>query len=364
MRVLTVNVGSSSLKVRLLDRDDQVERSADLPMSAAGIDACTLADTVALWPVPQAVAHRIVHGGPGLTGPVRWDPAVRRDLEALTDLAPLHQPRALAAADIVTNALPDVPAIACLDTVFHRTIPAAAATYAVPATWRSAWPIQRFGFHGLSHADASAAGARLVDRDPGGLRTVVCHLGAGASLCAVRHGRSIDTTMGFTPLDGLVMATRAGSLDPGLLLWLLQHTRLTPGEMSDALEHRSGMLGLTGTADMRSVLERAAAGDEDAVLGLEIYVHHLVAGIAAMTASLGGLDLLVFTGGVGEGASEVRLRAAMSLAHLGVAVDQEKNSRGADLDISAAGAGASTVVVQAREDRQMAKETRDLLHAV
>ena len=206
--------------------------------------------------------------------------------------------------------LPDVPAVACFDTAFHAGMPAAATTYAIPPEWRKRWALRKYGFHGLSHAYASRRAAEIVGRPVEELRIVTCHLGAGASLAAIRGGRSVDTTMGFTPLDGLVMATRSGSIDPGLVLWLVEHVRMPPAELAATLEHRSGLLGLAGTADMRAILAAEAAGDETATLALGVYLHRLRASIAAMVAALGGLDVLVFTGGVGENAPAIRERVA------------------------------------------------------
>jgi acetate kinase len=247
-----------------------------------------------------------------------------------------------------------VPAVACFDTSFHATLPEAARTYALPAAWRDRWDLRRFGFHGLSHAWV----ARQVDAP----RLVSCHLGAGASLCAIHDGRSIDTTMGFTPLEGLVMATRSGSVDPGLVLWLQQHGGLGADAIAEALEHESGLLGLCGTADMRAVLERAAAGDDRARLARDTYILRLRAGIAAMAAALGGLDALAFTGGVGERAPEIRALAAEGLAFLGVALDPEANTRAEpDADISATGATVRTHVIAAREDREITRQVRTLL---
>ena len=349
MRVLVVNAGSSSLKLSLLDGDATVtavtvEPGADL---AAALDEHDLRDA-------EAVGHRIVHGGARFTAAVEIDDGIERALRALVDLAPLHQPTSLAALDAVTAELPDRPAVACFDTNFHATIPEAARTYALPAAWRARWDLRRFGFHGLSHAWV----ARQVDAP----RVVSCHLGAGASLCAIRDGRSVDTTMGFTPLEGLVMATRSGSVDPGLVLWLLEHGELEAAELASALEHESGLRALTGSPDMREVLTRAAAGDERAILGRDVYVHRLCAGIAAMAASLGGLDALAFTGGVGEHAPAVRALAAERLEFLGVAIDAEANAGAdADADVSAEGASARTQVIAAREDREIARQVRALL---
>jgi acetate kinase len=355
MRILTVNAGSSSLKLRLLD-DDDLARSADLP--ADGDVAAALRD----WPAPDAAGHRIVHGGTEFSAAVRIDAAVEQRLRGLTDLAPLHQPKSLAALDAVSAALPDIPAVACFDTAFHAGLPAEAATYAVPAEWRIGYGVRRYGFHGLSHAYASRRAAELTGQPLRGTRVVTCHLGAGASLCAVRDGRSVDTTMGFTPLEGLAMATRSGSVDPGLVLWLAEHEHLVPHEIATALEHRSGMLGLTGTADMREVERRAASGDGDAGLALDVYGHRLAAGVAAMSAAARGIDLLVFTGGVGEHSAQVRADAAARLAWLGVGVDPDRNADAVtDTEITGAGASVRTLVVTAREDLQIAREVANAL---
>jgi acetate kinase len=369
--VLVVNAGSSSLKLSVLDAADRLVALASVPADRGTTGAATLEDelgrvlTEAGAGAGQglaAVGHRVVHGGTDLVAPVVVDAGVRHQLEALTDLAPLHQPTSLAALDAVSRLLPDVPAVACFDTAFHATIPPAAATYALPAEWRRRWSLRRFGFHGLSHAYASRRAAALVGRPLGSLRIVTCHLGAGASLAAVSGGVSVDTTMGFTPLDGLVMATRSGSVDPGLVLWLEEHVGMPSAELASALEHRSGLLGLAGSADLRAVLAAEEDGVEDAVLAVAVYLHRLRSGIAAMAAALGGLDALVFTGGVGEGSAAVRARAVDGLAFLGVAVDPEANeTTSPDRIIGAPGAPTPTVVVAAREDLEIARGVREAL---
>ncbi len=363
MRILVVNAGSSSLKLRVLDRDDAVVASADLPAPRGSTDAAAVAEAIRGLGEVDAVGHRIVHGGTRFAQPVVLDAEVEAKLRALTDLAPLHQPKSLAAVDAVRAVLPDVPAVACFDTAFHATMPAAAATYALPPEWRKRWDLRRFGFHGLSHAYATRRTTELLREPPAsGWRLVTCHLGAGASLAAVLDGRSVDTTMGFTPLEGLVMATRSGSVDPGLVLWLAEHAGTPPAELAATLEHRSGLLGLAGTADMRTIIESAAAGEPDAQLALDVYVHRLRAGIAAMAASLGGLDALVFTGGVGERAPVVRALAAGGLGFLGVALDPARNDGGPeDREIGAPGTAVRTFVILAREDLQIAHEVRGVL---
>jgi acetate kinase len=381
-RVLVVNAGSSSLKLRVLDDGDDVVATADLPAPRGAGNEAALGEAIAPLGQVDAVGHRIVHGGTLYSQPVLVTDDVRRRLESLTDLAPLHQPRSLAALDAVGKILPDVPAVACFDTAFHATIPEAAATFALPAEWRARWTLRRYGFHGLSHAYASRRAAELLGaaspggsppgplsgdasgESSGGLRVVTCHLGAGASLAAVRDGVSVDTTMGFTPLDGLVMATRSGSVDPGLVLWLEEHAHMPPAELAATLEYRSGLAGLAGTADMREVLSRAAAGDSRALLGREVYLHRLRASIAAMAAAMDGLDALVFTGGVGENSPEIRARAADGLSFLGVCVDERHNptpDNAEDYPIDTDKSGIRVLVIAAREDKQIAAEVRSVL---
>jgi acetate kinase len=355
VRVLVVNAGSSSLKLRLLGEHDEALDEADIAAPRAQVDAEALGAWIGALGAVDAVGHRIVHGGERFRAPTPVDDRVVEELRALTRLAPLHQPKSLAALAAVQRALPGTPAVACFDTAFHATLPPEASTYAVPEAWRERWGVRRYGFHGLSHAYAARRAGELT----GAARVVTCHLGAGASLAAVRDGRSVDTTMGFTPLEGLVMATRSGSVDPGLLLWLLEREELTVAEMADALEHDSGLLALAGTADMREVLARS---DERAVLALGVYCHRLRAGIAAMAAALGGVEALVFTGGVGERAPAVRAAAADGLAFLGVAVDPERNRKAdGDADVSAPDATVRALVVAAREDLEIAAQVRAVL---
>ena len=315
MRVLVANAGSSSLKLSLLDGDDSELWSRELEAPRAVIEPDVVASALAGLPArPDVAGHRIVHGGERFREAVVVDEHVEAALRELVALAPLHQPKSLAALEAVTQAVPNVPSVACFDTAFHATLRPEAATYALPRDWRERYGVRRYGFHGLSHAYASRAAGDAR-------RVVTCHLGAGASLCAV--------------LDG--------SVDPGLLLWLQQHEGLGVDEMAEALEHESGLLGLAGTADMRELLTR---DDPDAELALTVYVHRLRAGIAAMVASLGGLDALVFTGGVGERADRVRELACAGLEHLGV---------------GAPGSPVRVLTVRAREDIEIARQARALV---
>jgi len=364
MRILVANAGSSSLKLRVLDEDDALVASADLPAPRGDADAAAVAEAIAGLGAIDAVGHRVVHGGTAFSAPVIITPEVIARLEALTDLAPLHQPKSLAALAAISRVLPGVPAVACFDTAFHAGMPAAASTYALPPEWRKRWDLRRYGFHGLSHAYVATRTAELLGRPIEAIRTVSCHLGAGASLAAIDGGRSVDTTMGFTPLEGLVMATRSGTVDPGLVLWLEEHVGMPPAELAATLEHRSGLLGLAGTADMRAILAAEAAADRNATLAIGVYVHRLRASIAAMTAALGGLDVLVFTGGVGENSPAIRARAAEGLGFLGVEVDGAANVQGTgDRDIGTPGAAVRTLVIAAREDLEIAHEVRAVLGA-
>ena len=345
-RVLAVNAGSTSLKLSLVVDDGSGARSV--------AEAGDLAEVLA-GPPPDAVVHRVVHGG-DRTRAALVDDAVVRELRGLTELAPLHQPPALDALDRTRGAWPGLPQVVCFDTAFHATMPPAATTYALPERLRDR--VRVHGFHGLSHAWSSGVALRVV---PAARRVLVAHLGGGASLCAVLDGVSVDTTMGFTPLDGLVMATRSGSIDPGAVLWLARHT---DEDVLAVLGEQSGLLGLCGTGDMREVLGRRSAGDEAAALAFQVYLHRLVAAAGAMVAALGGLDVLVLTGGVGEHGTEVWHALADRLGWLGVRIAADLPAGpGPDgvVDLTADGAAVRTLVVHAREDLQLAAEARALL---
>ena len=360
MRVLVVNPGSSSLKVALV-ADGEGAKSAHVSVEDGPGE---LHQVLADWAEADAVGVRFVHGGPDHLQPVRVDDGVLADLDAARDLAPLHNPPALDATRAIREARPDLPVVACFDTAFHRTLPPEAATYAIPREWNQRWRLRRYGFHGLSHQYAASRAAAMLGRRLDELRVVTCHLGGGASLCAVARGRSVDTTMGFTPLAGLVMQVRSGSVDPGLVLWLQQHAGLSLEEVADGLEHRAGLKGLTGTSgDMREVLAGVDAGDPACVTALDVYVHRLAREIGGMVVSAGGLDALVFTGGVGEHTEVVRARVAERLGFLGVHLDPEHNDGPAtgDRDFTGSGSAVRVLVVEAREDLQIAAEVEALL---
>jgi acetate kinase len=365
--VVVVNAGSTSLKVSALDEADTVTASLQIDPWDGSPDHPELSAFLASQRNAAVVGHRVVHGGRRFAGPVLLDDAVVAAIASLTDLAPLHQPRALAGIAAGRHLLPDVPAVACFDTAFHAGMPDAAARYALPADWTRKFGLRRYGFHGLSHAYAARRAATLLGADQRALRIVSCHLGGGASLAAILGGRSVDTTMGFTPLEGLVMATRSGSVDPGLLVWLLRHADITVDQLSLALEEDSGLGGLAelpdGSGDMREVRAAAEAGNAAAVLAIEVYLHRLRHEIAAMTAAMNGLDALVFTGGVGEYHPPIRAAACAGLAFLGVRLDAGRNTATSDAEISAADSAVRALVITAREDAEVARQARDVLAA-
>jgi acetate kinase len=302
-RVLVVNTGSTSLKLRLVDGDES--------RAVEGFVAC------------DAVGHRIVHGGSRFREPVLVDGEVISALEQLTPLAPLHNAPALRALEDARRALPDVPHVAVFDTAFHATMPEEATRYAVPERWHE-WGVRRYGFHGLS-VEWAASQVRVP-------RLVVCHLGGGSSVTAVLDGRSVETTMGFSPLEGLPMTTRSGSVDPGALLYLLRERGLSVDELDHALEHESGLAGLSGTSgDVREL--------DEGSLALAVYVHRVAAAVAASAAALGGLDAIAFTGGIGEHSELVRRRVCDRLRFLG------------ELDVR---------VVESREELVIARWVRSL----
>lgn len=367
-RVIVVNAGSSSLKVAVLGPHDSAESGFDLDPWDGGPDHRDLDDFLAGvgQDADVVVGHRVVHGGRRFREPTLIDDDVVAALGELTDLAPLHQPRAIAGIEAARRALPHVPEVACFDTAFHATIPEAAALYALPPEWNDRFGLRRFGFHGLSHGYAARRAAELLDRPVTDLRVVTCHLGAGASLAAVSGGRSVDTTMGFTPLEGLVMATRSGSVDPGLVTWLLQHGELKLDEVASGLEHRSGLAGLArlpdGSGDMRDVRRAADDSDPGARLAIDVYVHRLRREVAAMAAAMNGLDVLVFTGGIGEHQPPIRAAAVAGLRFLGVSIDPTRNdSATADAVISGDCAAVPVLVVTAREDIEIARQSREVL---
>lgn len=334
--LLVVNAGSTSLKLSAVADDG----------------GSVIVESLASAPPVVAVAHRVAHGG-DLRDPTLVDDGVQRELAHRAGLAPLQNRPALVALAEARRLLQDVPHVVVFDTAFHATIPGIAAAYAVPQRWRDEWGIRRYGFHGLSvqWAAEQVAVPRLV----------VCHLGGGCSVTAVRDGRSVDTTMGFSPLSGVPMATRAGDIDAEIVLHLLRTKKLGVEEIESALERASGLLGLSGGLSGRvDELERST--DPAAAFALEVFAYRVAAAVAAMTAALGGLDAVVFTAGVGEHSPGVRRTVCDRLRFLGVELDETSNrTAGPDTDVGAAGSAVRVVVVHAREDVVAARAARALL---
>jgi acetate kinase len=363
VNVFVVNAGSSSLKLRLLDSTNAVVASQDLVRPGPADIRNVLGAFLDEHPDIDGVGHRVVHGGSVFTQPVVLDEVVEARLEELKDLAPLHNPPSLAAIEALASLRPELGQVACFDTAFHADMPPKAATYAVPQMWRERWGIRRFGFHGLSHSWASRRAGEILGQPRDQLRLVTAHIGAGASLAAVFHGRSVDTTMGFTPMEGLVMATRSGSVDPGILLWVQRHGGLSLTDVEQALEHESGLRGLSGgSGDLREVRAAMDAGDDDARLAYEVYVYRIQCGVAAMATAMGGVDALVFTGGAGEGDPLLRGDTCAGLRFLGVSpLPPSDDEPGGDRLVSAIGSSTAVLVVAAREDLEIARHVRSLL---
>ena len=394
MKVLLFNAGSSSLKATLVEASDGIEiasgsadwagfvtryryagrdnkeHSEEVPWKGhAKAVQRFLLDLTQVIPaaLPDlkslgAVGHRVVHGGP-FTSSVRITPEVRSRITALAGLAPLHNPPSLEALAAAETELPGIPQVAVFDTAFHSTLPPHAWTYPIPDSWTHDWGIRRFGFHGLSHAYCARRAAELLGRPIAELRLVICHLGHGCSAAAVNAGRCIDTTMGFTPLDGLMMATRSGSIDPSIVLYVQERYGLTASQVEKALNRESGLLGVSGvSADMRQVLAAAQAGQERAQLALAIYAHRVRQAIGALTVTMGGIDALVFTAGVGEHAAEVRGSICAGLECLGLELDRNANAGcQPDADIAQQSSRGRILVIATREDVTMLREVIQVL---
>ena len=375
MRVLVLNAGSSTLKASVLDPPRRETHAAETVDWGADATRATdrreafgeLLGALVVAGVPigsiDAVGHRVVHGGTRYVAPVVVDDGVLAGIEEMAPLAPLHNAVALETIRMAADVLPTVPQVACFDTAFHRTLDRAALRFPVPDRWFEEWGVRRFGFHGLSVAWSVRRAAELLGRDVTNLGLVVAHLGSGCSVTAVEGGRSVATTMGMTPLEGLMMGTRAGSIDPGILLALLRSGRRTLDELSEDLDHGSGFVGMAGTSDVRALLAAEAKGEERAALALEIFVRRAAAGIATMATELARLDAVVFTGGIGEHAAPVRARIVARLGAVGLSTVPPT---GEDRDAVLSGGGGSPAVlrIEAREDVVVAEATAELAEAL
>jgi acetate kinase len=371
MRVLVLNAGSSSLKASVVDEGRAVARAtvewgSDATREAdreSGVRAALDEVFVAGAPVGSidAVGHRVVHGGERFAEPALIDDDVVAAIEALGELAPLHNAIAAETIAAARRVLPALSHVAVFDTAFHATLPEEGRTYPVPLRWRDDWGIRRYGFHGLSVEWSVQRAAELLGRAAQTVRLVVAHLGNGCSVSAIDGGRSVDTSMGLTPLEGLMMGTRAGSIDPGILLHVLRGRHLRLRRLGEVLEHGSGLLGISGTsADMRRLLSDADEGDERAALALRLFVRRAAAGIAAAATTLPALDALVFTGGIGEHAAGIRAAVVGRLGVLGLsAIDAVPVER--DAILSAPGTSPAVLRVEAREDLVAARHVERAL---
>lgn len=362
MRVLALNCGSSSVKSALIETASS-RRVHEMHVENVGSDLLAAVDEVlAAYRRPDAsiaaVAHRVVHGGEQFRDPTRLDDAVIGAIEKLNPLAPLHNPPALAAIRHARAALPDIPHFAVFDTAFHATLPEHAREYALPADVRKRYGIRRFGFHGINHDHVARSTAAYLRTDLGRLRIISCHLGNGASVTAIEQGRSVDTSMGMTPLEGLIMGTRAGDVDPGVLLQLSRCGDIDADQMDALFNKRSGLKGLTGTNDMREIERRASSGDQECELATAMYVHRIRKYIGAYAAVMSGADVIAFTGGVGEHSARVRRRCLEGLEFIGAVLDPARNESvklSADAPIATLGAATSRLQLLAvRADEELA----------
>jgi acetate kinase len=367
MHVLALNPGSATLKYRLYDLPQggaerqlaggTLDHVGEGQMPAAVEEALGRCLPLGV----DAVGCRVVHGGERFRGPTRITDEALAALDELSRLAPLHNPLAVTAIQVCRRRLPEAPTVAVFDTSFHQTIPEVASLYALPLDWARQRGLRRYGFHGLSHRFVSERLLSLLGRPAAGSRLVVCHLGNGASVCAVRDGRSVDTSMGLTPLEGLIMGTRCGDIDPGLLLYLLRDEGMSPDRLGRLLEHESGLLGLGGKSDVRDLEKAATAGDARARLALEAFAYRARKYIGAYTAALGGLDGLAFTAGIGEHSAHVRGLICRGLECLGVRLDEARNQgvKG-EGPIGTDGSPVGVWVVPTDEERQIAREAAEV----
>ncbi|MFE9688247.1 acetate/propionate family kinase [Micromonospora sp. NPDC005806] len=368
-RILVLNCGSSSVKYRLYDGDEiqdkgTVERIGE-PGGGPADHETAVREIIERLDLNglAGVGHRVVHGGRKFTTPALIDDRVFAAIEELVPLAPLHNPANLAGIRVAREALPDTPQVAVFDTAFHHTLPEAAAMYAIDRETAERYGVRRYGFHGTSHAYVSRRTAELLDRPYADLNIITLHLGNGASACAVQGGRSVATSMGMSPLEGLVMGTRSGDLDPTVIFHLRREAGMGVDDIDDLLNHRSGLLGLTGANDMREVLARRDAGDAAAALAFDVYCHRIKGYLGGYYALLGRVDAVAFTAGVGEHAAPVREASLAGLERLGIAVDPARNAGRGDRVISPAGAEVTVCVISTDEEREIARETRDVLAA-
>ncbi|MEJ5359565.1 MAG: acetate kinase [Desulfobacterales bacterium] len=400
MAILTINAGSSSVKFTLFPQDGDLPRASGIveriglegtrlkyrrrggetlesPVAVADADRAVEVILSALvhpqhGVIPgigeiEAVGHRVVHGGERLTRPVVLDAEVKAYLESIVPLAPLHNPHHLRGIAACERHIPHAVQVAVFDTAFHATLPRHAFLYGIPLSFYAEDGVRRYGFHGISHKYVAAEAARFLNRAPAGLKLVTCHLGNGCSLTAVRDGQSVDTSMGFTPLEGVLMGTRSGDIDPAAVLYLMERRGFSPAAMNDLLNRRSGLLAVAGVGsnDVRDVLSAARDGNDRAELALEMFCYRIRKTIGAYAAVLGGLDAVVFTAGIGENSPEIRRRIAAGLEFLGLALDPARNEAedSGPRAVHAAESRVAALVIPTNEELEIARETRQALAA-
>ena len=394
MSILVINAGSSSLKFGLFDDEARQTlatglidwradpRQAELVIRPSGGEPVRSHESIAdhrqavlhavnkLTSLPgphretahavTLVGHRVVHGGARFQEPVRIDASVKEEIAKLAELAPLHNPAALQAIEAAESALPKVPHIAAFDTSFFTTLEPRAYVYPAPYAWFTDWGIRRFGFHGISHAYCTGRAAELMNRQPSELRLIVCHLGNGCSISAVRAGRAVQTSMGFTPLEGLMMGTRSGSIDPSILLHVQERRKLDAAQVDKALNRESGLLGISGvSSDYRQVKAAADKGNERAALALAMFADRIRATIGAYAVTLGGVDAVVFTAGIGEHAADLRAVVCEGLQVLGLRLDADRNTAcSPDADVARPDSPGRILVIRTQEELMIARESR------
>ncbi|MDR1205393.1 MAG: acetate kinase [Peptococcaceae bacterium] len=395
MKILVINCGSSSLKYQLFDMrdesvlakglveriglpgsvlvhrpgDQKVEINADIENHEKAIALVLEAVTspkhgvLASLDELSATGHRVVHGGEDFSGSVRITPAVMEAIRKNSDLAPLHNPPNIMGIEACTNLMPKIAQIAVFDTAFHQSMPAEAYIYALPYEYYEKYKVRRYGFHGTSHLYVSQRAAALLGKPAQDVKVITCHLGNGASITAVKGGKSVDTSMGLTPLEGLVMGTRSGDIDPAILSFIMEKEQLNIAQATDVLNKKSGVLGLSGvSSDFRDIEEAAGKGNKRAQLALDRFAYVVRKYIGAYAAALDGADAIVFTAGLGENSSSMRAKICAGLGYLGVAIDEAKNKiRGQEVDISAAGAGLRVLVIPTNEELVIARDTLKII---
>jgi len=360
MAILVFNAGSSTLKFGVFD-----EQTLECRASGAVEEMPTdrvfehLLQNHSLSSLKEitAVGHRVVHGGDRFRTPTLISRDVVTQIERLSPLCPLHNPPALRMLESARRALPGIAQVAVFDTAFFATLPAHRTIYPLPYEWNAEWGIRRFGFHGISHAYCAERAAEMLGRSPSSFGVIVCHLGSGCSAAAVQNGKPVATTMGFTPLEGLMMATRSGSIDPGIIFYLMREKGLTVDELEDALHHRSGLLGVSGVSgDVREVVKAAKDNDTRSQLALALYADSVRSAIGALAVHMDRLDAIVFTAGVGENSARIREDIGGGLRSLGVVLDPDKNaSAQPDADIAAPNSSARLLVIHTREEEMIAR---------